>query len=150
MIGGHGFSAAVRSGDWLFTMDLRRHHEATREQARSTGQSELFNLSMDPRCEEDLLLEEIDRAVAMRKALLNWIQSAPPEGLREDQRRSPEDESMLAALGYADHSATRSSRVWDPERRDGPSTWEESPWRRFFEDEAFRERFLAARKNRKN
>ena len=142
MVGAHGFSGAVRSGKWLFTMDLKPHHEASREKLRSTGQSELFDLSDDPMCECDLLLVEVDRSLAMRKALVAWMQSAPAEGLREDQRRSSEDESMLAALGYADNAASQSNKLWDPERWNGARAWEESPWRRFFEDDPFREGYL--------
>ena len=93
-------------------------------------------------CERDLLLGEPDRALAMRKALVTWMQSAAGEGLREDQRRSTEDESMLAALGYANNAASQSSQLWDPERWNGARVWEESPWRRFFEDDSFREKYL--------
>lgn len=142
MVGAHGFSGAVRSGQWLFTMDLKPHHEASREKPRTTGQSELFNLSEDPMCERDLLFGEPDRALAMRKALVTWMQSAAGEGLREDQRRSTEDESMLAALGYANNAASQSGQLWDPERWNGARAWEESPWRRFFEDDSFREKYL--------
>lgn len=49
---------------------------------------------------------------------------------------------MLAALGYANNAASQSGQLWDPERWNGARAWEESPWRRFFEDDSFREKYL--------
>ena len=137
VLASHHSTAALQAGPWLFIMDLRRHFGRALERRRITGQAELYNLADDPECRNDLLLDEFDRATRKRERRIEWLQSAEDLGLRSDQRRSAEDESMLASLGYGGGEDDAASDLWDPVRWEGEEGWLRSPWRRLFEDDSF-------------
>ena len=138
MLASNGHAAAVRSGRWLCILTPRWLHTVHMDDARATGQVELFDLEADPRAEDDLVLEELEVAAELRAAIIDWLERAPTRTLEEGPADlSAEDEVMLRGLGYADDGADATGGGhWDPERfaRGG---WESSPWRRLFEDPAF-------------
>ena len=107
-------------------MDIRPHFERSNERLRLTGETELYDLSADPACENDLLIEELEVSRRLRERLIEWLESAEDLALSESQQRTSNDEAMLEGLGYASSNTAVSSSWWDPERwaRGG---WKNSP-----------------------
>ena len=136
MLGSHFMNAAVQVGKYLLVMDIRPHFERSNEKLRLTGETELYDLSADPSCEKDLLIEEIEISRRLRERLIEWLESADDLALSESQQRTSNDEAMLEGLGYASSNTAVSNSWWDPERwaRGG---WKNSPWNHLFSDEDY-------------
>ncbi len=100
-LGSDGHAAAVTSGGWHLVVNLRnpKDYAITRDNARDHP-VELFDLSRDPRCEQDRSGEEPERVARMGRSLLRWLGDAPAE-LAEHNDIEPGDAAMLAGLGYA-------------------------------------------------
>ena len=137
MLSSHFMNAAIELGDHLLILELRPHWERSNEVKKRTGMVELYNLAQDPDCENDLLLEEFERAKALRAKLIDWLESAEGLGLSESQDRSAEDEAMLRGLGYTESSTSANSELWDPAGR-CEGGWKNSPWNHLFADEDYR------------
>lgn len=134
MLASHAMTASIEVDGWHMVMELRRNHPRAYEKKRLTGEIELFHRAIDPLCENNVLMDNLPRAKAMRAALIEWLNSGPAEGLGENQSRSESDEAMLAALGYGgDSESSKSTKHWDPLRWE-KNRWEHSQWRMLFED----------------
>lgn len=136
MLGSHFMNAAVQVGKYLFVMDLRPHFERSNEEMRHTGASELYDISVDPDCENDLLLQEFDVARTLRERLVEWLESAEDLSLSESQERTSNDEAMLEGLGYASSNTATSTSWWDPQRW-AQGGWKNSPWNHLFSQEGY-------------
>ncbi len=136
MLGSHFMNAAVQLGKYLFVMDIRPHFERSNEKLRLTGVSELYDISIDPDCENDLLIEEFDIARRLRQRLIEWLESAEDLSLSESQQRTSNDEAMLEGLGYASSNTATSTSWWDPERW-AQGGWKNSPWNHLFSEEDY-------------
>jgi arylsulfatase A-like enzyme len=84
-------SAAVTKGGWHLIQHLRDHHRV-----------ELFHLARDPACVRDLVLDEPERARALRAELLVWLAAAEGPGWAGGRNEDPATLRRLAELGYAD------------------------------------------------
>ncbi len=132
-LGAHHYSASIEADGWFLTMNLKTHFAESLEFERAIGRVELYDLTSDPDCEIDVLLEELPRAKTLRAALLAWLEAAPAERWSEAQQRTEADETLLRELGYASGGdASRAVRYWDPESEAG-AAWQDSPWRKLFE-----------------
>ena len=136
MLGSHFMNAAVQVGKYLFVMDLRPHFERSNEALRHTGASELYDISVDPDCENDLLLEEFDVARTLRERLIEWLESSEDLSLSESQERTSNDEAMLEGLGYASSNTATSTSWWDPQRW-AHGGWKNSPWNHLFSQDGY-------------
>ena len=128
---GQGISASIELEGWLLELYLRNVTDSDSTPDHRLGEVTLFNLRADPRCANNLLLDEFPRATRMRSALIQWLEAARSTGMTyENQEVSPTVQAKLAELGYTG-GLESIYRWWTPERRD--KNWLSSPWQLAFE-----------------
>ncbi|MEM9381192.1 MAG: sulfatase [Planctomycetota bacterium] len=130
-IASHGFAASIELDGWILELYMRSAENHLSGVPYAVGQCTLFDTRSDPKCERDLLLEEFDRAMKMRSALIAWLDAAEVTGLNSiNENVPPEVEEKLRQLGY---SGGYESLVkwWGPEAR--VPTWDTDPWNLAFQ-----------------
>lgn len=126
-----GISASVELEGWLLELYLRDVIGSDSSPDRKLGEVTLFDLTRDPRCSNDRLLDEFPRAQRMRSALIRWLDAARSTGMTyANQEVNPAVQAKLAELGYTG-GIESIYRWWTPERRD--AGWLENPWHLAFE-----------------
>lgn len=102
VLSAHRFSASVQSGSWLLILHIRKHHETHLEEGREAHAVELYDLAGDPDCLTDLVREpeHYERAKRMRRRLIDWLQTAPAEGLGGSKLLSRHALESLEMMGY--------------------------------------------------
>ncbi len=113
----HGMSASITEGRWHLVLHLRRHYpQSTRVQdvkhLNDEHQVELYDLSKDPACENDLR-RRVKVAKPLRAKLLAWLKARQELGWKgaalEDTARMQE----LAQLGYASPGGDEGPELFD-------------------------------------
>ncbi|MEM8710583.1 MAG: sulfatase [Planctomycetota bacterium] len=128
----HGICASIESDGWLLQMFLKAAKNRSSGRLHEVGSIGFFRLSDDPRCEENVLLENFPRAMRMRDALERWLDAAVATGLNGSNKITPEQEAKLAELGYAGGvEAEAAMRWWAPEFTD--LKWNANPWNLAFQ-----------------
>ena len=113
-----GEEASVAVGPWQLTMVLRDCREQSWRAAKVQGEVTLVNLA-DAEPRPDRLDEEIDRARAMRAALIAWLEDVPDEDLAGAAGPlSDAALSGLAELGYGGATADPGGGLWVAEDAD--------------------------------
>ncbi|MCP3916628.1 MAG: sulfatase [bacterium] len=102
LLSSYGFSAAVNQGGWLLILHLQDHWQEAVRHKRRAHSVELFDLRRDPDCATDLVDAEPERARALRRMLLEWLDRADARGLAGSSAMTLEAAQNLAALGYAE------------------------------------------------
>ncbi len=98
----HEMSAAISYEGWFLVLNLRAHSAPS----RAEHQVELYHVSEDPTCKNDLVDQEFERARELRAKLVAWLEEAPEETLSHSTDVSdPEVLAQLAALGYASEAS---------------------------------------------
>ena len=144
MLSAHNRDAAIQLGSYLLILGLRPNVYDPRAGVRATGRTELYNLTDDPYCETDLLLEELEVATDLRAKLIAWLKNADDLDLSEEQGRNTADEAALEGLGYAAGGGGSNQTWWDPAQK-AQGNWEQSPWHKLFADRDYpREQFRQA------
>ena len=116
----HGYSASLSLDGWFCVLNLRGHQGATETQPFIAHSVELYHREEDLACSTDLLKgapsnEELARAKQMRAEILNWLSSAPEQGLGGATDASSERVANLAALGYMGEEGARAAgEAWFP------------------------------------
>lgn len=116
----HGYSASLSLDGWFCVLNLRGHQGATETQPFIAHSVELYHRAEDLACSTDLLKgapsnEELTRAKQMRAEIINWLSSAPEQGLGGATDASSERVANLAALGYAGEEGARvEGEAWFP------------------------------------
>jgi arylsulfatase A-like enzyme len=83
-------------------------------------QVELYDLSQDPGCANDLVAERHDEAAIYRRLLIDWLVAVEDRGWSGEQEVSAEILRELADLGYTGPSDAGGEGWWDP---DTASEW---------------------------
>lgn len=97
-LGAFGHYASVEQGGWFLTLNIRGGVVP----GRAEHQVELYDLSSDYECANDLVDEEFDRARQMRASLINWLESADASALAIGQgQMDVATLNAIQALGYA-------------------------------------------------
>jgi arylsulfatase len=114
-------TAAMEKEGWLLFLHLQDHDSPTRVQ----HQVELFDLNVDPSCQEDRVEADFDLARSMRADLIAWL-DASTGSLTTGRATSLEVVAELKALGYVENAGADPGERWyEPDRR--------SPWCARFE-----------------
>lgn len=134
-LGAHHHIAAIEADGWFLNLTLAGHQNASMAARRVPGAVELYHLTTDPDYSTNVVLQELERARALRARLIQWLENAPEERLngQSSSGDAAADVAMLAALGYGGEQSIAGAMYWDPETYD--SNWETSPWRIIFESE---------------
>ncbi len=97
--------ASITAGSWHFILALRAHTLGAKRYGDrryfEQHQAELYDLSTDPTCSNDLLAAEHATAARLRSRLITWLLEAQDLGVRADGNRDQETLGALAELGYA-------------------------------------------------
>ena len=110
-LGSDGHAAAITTDGWHLVVNLENlHPEHYSIDAAMEHPVELFHLVQDPRCERDLAPTERARVDRMGRALLRWLEDAEA-GLSERNPIDPDQEAMLAGLGYASQDSQESGLI---------------------------------------
>ena len=131
-ISSEALEAAIEADGWLLNLSLVDHYLTRSSIHRPLGRVELFHLAADSKGEMDVLDENIPRAKKLRARLIQWLKTAPAQGLASEAESSAEMEALLTELGYAQAEEEVSSELWRPEKLD--DEWATNPWRLKFED----------------
>lgn len=99
-LGAHALSCSVNYGRWHLILHLREHAPGNFTRAHELHQVELYDMSTDPLCENDVVDEFPEDARQMRKLLINWLESASETGWASEGRKDPETMERLRNLGY--------------------------------------------------
>ncbi|MFT5050768.1 MAG: arylsulfatase A-like enzyme [Chlamydiales bacterium] len=118
LISAHGFSSAINSGGWHLILHLREHHQSAISFPRDLHQVELYDLRVDPGCENDLIDKEFERATRMRARLVRWLSEARELNLRGEGTQTREGNAQLAQLGYANAEPVEEGAWFDLEHED--------------------------------
>ena len=134
-LGAHHYIAAIEADGWFMTMTMVGHKSSAMAAPKVPGEAELYHLTTDPKYTTNVVLKDLERAKALRKRLIRWLESAPEERLNASGGTgdSAADVAMLAALGYGGDKSVAGAAYWDPETQD--PNWSTNPWRIVFESE---------------
>jgi len=116
----HGYSASLSNDGWFCVLNLRGHQSATETKPFIAHSLELYHRAEDLACSRDLLKstptpEILARAKQMRAEIINWLSSAPEQGLGGATDASSERVANLAALGYmGEEGARNEGEAWFP------------------------------------
>lgn len=98
----HGGAAALVQGDWLLVLQLVDPGETPGARAQRKHQVMMFDLANDPGCTSDQVERERDRATALRRRLVAWLEDARHLGWGvATGPADPQEAAELRALGYA-------------------------------------------------
>ena len=109
--------ATIEHGGWLLRLNLRD----TQIPPREKHQVELFDLSTDPDCLDDLVRRDLDRARGLRTRLIEWLTDSGQGLARPTQSEGIQED--LAALGYASEDEAEESEVRTWYESDPASAW---------------------------
>ena len=114
-ISAHGFSASLNHDRWHLILHLKNHGKREGVGAPfEIGETELYDTSTDPFCNDDVLEDNFEVARELRAQLTNWLVNADPRGLSGQQTNDAKTISQLAELGYTMTSEADSSQaLWD-------------------------------------
>ena len=115
LLAAHGMSAAISIGKWYFILQLKDHKEWSLKEWRTKHTFELFDLNADPGCLQDLSASQPERVKVLRKRVVQWLTSAPEDGLGSSQAITPEQAADLNALGYATGEEPEATLWFDPD-----------------------------------
>ena len=116
----HGYSASLSNDGWFCVLNLRGHQSATETKPFIAHSLELYHRAEDLACSTNLLKstptpEVLARAKQMRAEIINWLSSAPEQGLGGATDASSERVANLAALGYmGEEGARNEGEAWFP------------------------------------
>ncbi|MEZ6017768.1 MAG: sulfatase [Planctomycetota bacterium] len=116
-LGYHARSAAVDDGRWLLVMHLLEEQNDEDSHTWRPGEVELFDRRSDPRCDQDLVAQELPRARAMRARLIQWLTSGDSVGYKGEYHVKAAIDQALAELGYSSGGELDGS-WYDPARGD--------------------------------
>jgi arylsulfatase A-like enzyme len=116
-VSAHGFSAALNFGRWHLILHLKQHGKREGVGAPlEIGTTELYDMSVDPYCNNDVLEDNFEVAKELRAQLTNWLVNADPRGLGGQQTKDAKTISQLADLGYTMTSTSDAAQsLWDVE-----------------------------------
>jgi arylsulfatase A-like enzyme len=134
-LGAHHYLAAIEADGWFLTLSTIRHKNAAMASANQPGEVELYHLTEDPEYKTNVVLQNLERATALRARLIQWLMAAPEERLNTGGAvgDAEADVAMLAALGYGGERSAPGAAYWDPEAHD--ANWSTNPWRLIFEED---------------
>jgi len=114
-ISAHGLSASLNHGRWHLILHLKNHGKREGVGAPfQMGETELYDMSTDPYCMNDVLEDNFEVARELRGQLTNWLVNANPRGLGGQQTNNAQTISQLAALGYTMTSVSdESGSLWN-------------------------------------
>ena len=113
-ISSHALSASIQSEGWFFVLHLQTHALGGAQRFRHAG--ELYHLSSDPACANDVVRDDLERARRMRDALVRWLTSASPDALGGQAAADPALRAHLEALGYGgSEAAVDPTALFDPD-----------------------------------
>ena len=97
-------SASITRGGWHLILHLRVHRAGFGE-FRQKHDLELYDLSEDPGCLENLAALQPDKAQELKARLVAWLQSAREFGWESSAEKTDSEVAELEALGYTDSGA---------------------------------------------
>lgn len=118
-LGSAGNDAAIQVRDDLLVLHLRSHWIPRGGSIFPRHSFELFDLAGDRDCARDRARDELDRALRMRAALVEWL-GEQGEGWVGAASEDADLEAELAALGYTERASSE-VRVLTP--RDDGCEW---------------------------
>jgi len=107
----HGNSASVTQNGWYFLLHLRAHRGLLREQ-RKKHEGELYNLTLDPNCGNNVIDSEPELTRRMRGSLIKWLTDSSGQAFLTEGTKSAAEMEQLAALGYATETEEASGSAW--------------------------------------
>lgn len=108
----NGLDASVTDGGRHFVLHLQSHHESAELDKALRHAFRLYDLELDPECQNDLAATEPEVARSLHATLVAWLQASEDLGWTGSSSEDPELAADLAELGYA-----------DPEEPAGPALW---------------------------
>ncbi|MFT7676450.1 MAG: arylsulfatase [Planctomycetota bacterium] len=101
-IGSHGLGAGIQLDKWYMLLSLRLHRSGDSHDKVPAHFLELYDLSIDPTCQTNLVEEESKVARQLRGLLIKWLTEAPKENLAQSSTEQDTARiEQLVALGYA-------------------------------------------------
>jgi hypothetical protein len=79
---------------------------------REQHEVELYDLSVDPNCDQPVTEREREVALGLRARLIDWLGEASPDGFAAHAAVSAEELKALVALGYAGDMPEVGARTW--------------------------------------
>lgn len=113
VLSAHASSAGIFLGDWFLVLHLRPHRGDLNREPWQPHQVELYDLASDPTCTANLVDERHEIVVRLRKALVEWLLAAEPQGL--NMTSGVHDKAaldQLAALGYSTAVRDTTANEW--------------------------------------
>ncbi len=99
-IGSFQRMASITEGRWHLIVTLYAHTRVEYSRPRRLHETELFDLSTDPTCDQDLVDVDPERAGELRRRLREWLASAEPTGWNSLADVDAELLAALESLGY--------------------------------------------------
>ena len=96
----HALTCAANYGRWHLILHLREHAPDNYTRPRALHEVELFDVSVDPNCQNNVVDEHPEDAKRMRAMLIDWLESASDTGWASEGRKDPATMERLRNLGY--------------------------------------------------
>ncbi|MDG2148260.1 MAG: sulfatase [Planctomycetota bacterium] len=103
----HGSSASLSQGGLHLILHLRDNHRLY-----DHHEVELYDLTTDPTCQNNVLSERIDEAKALRAQLVRWLSETPASSFAGAVSTDPQLLSDLARLGYTGAAPGLGDALW--------------------------------------
>lgn len=119
-------SAAVTMEGWHLVLHLMDRQIPTLQESHPRHSVELFDLTRDPLCGQDLSEEDPARTARLRRLLIDWLSAARDRGWAGSVESDPETLAALAQLGYAGPtSSAGAGALWRPDGCQACRRWED-------------------------
>lgn len=102
-----GHSASITADSWHLILHLRKHGVGNTKPVRTVElhELELYHLSEDPGCDENLVESSPEVARRLQRILVAWLTGGQDLGWSREAVQDAQDLADLAALGYADEAS---------------------------------------------
>jgi arylsulfatase A-like enzyme len=109
-----GLAASITSGGYHLILQLADSPPTVVTYGRKRHELELYDLRTDPACADERSDEEPERAAALRRALIEWLESAEDLGWSARAATDAELDARLTELGYAEIEGPGTT-LWVPD-----------------------------------
>jgi len=114
-IEGYGLSASMTHNGLHLVLNLSARNVESVLQSTEHHEVELYDLSVDPNCRNNLIEDRFEIAETMRARLVEWLGEVPDRGWAEQREDDPAVLESLRQLGYMEPTQNVSARLWQPD-----------------------------------
>jgi arylsulfatase A-like enzyme len=114
-IEGYGLSASMTHNGLHLVLNLSAREIESALQRAEHHEVEIYDLTDDPSCRNNLIDDRFEIAEAMRARLVEWLEEVPDRGWAEQREDDAAFLESLKQLGYVEPTQNVSAHLWQPD-----------------------------------